>query len=84
MAKFTRYANITDADKTAIVENYQYYRQTGCSHVGHAVACAAARAFDLTDRQWNGKIGSDAFAATLAWLVIEKQVSLSDPNFVSW
>ena len=84
MAQFTRYANITDADKKAIVDTYHYYRQTGCSNVGHAIACTAARAFDLSDRQWNAKIGSDAFAATLAWLVIEKEVSLSDPHFVSW
>lgn len=76
MRAFTRYANITPAEREAIIDQYNYYREQ--TTPGHAVACTAARAWELSDRQWNGKTGSDCFAATLAVLVMKKEIQLVD------
>ena len=69
MTTFTRYANLTVDDKIRIVSIYNVNREMG-SQPGHSAAIAASEAFELTERQWNGKMGSDAFAAVCAVLVM--------------
>lgn len=77
MPKFTRYANLTHDDRCEIVRAFKYQR-TFCNDVGHAVSCTTTDFFHLTPRQWNGKTGSDAFAATLAVLVMTKTILITD------
>jgi len=74
--KFTRYANLTEEQKDRIVDSYRYAKFMG-SDAGHATSCAAVNGLGLTDKQWNGKIGSDAFAATMAVLVMRGEITLS-------
>ena len=76
MRKFTRYANTTPDDvKTASIA-FWYAMRLGATDAGHACAIAARDAFGLTDRQWNGKLGTDVFAATLAMLVMNGDINI--------
>lgn len=76
MIGFTRYANLTAEDKVTILANYKDQRTL--YPVNQAVSCTAVDCFVLSDRQWNGKIGADAFAATLAILVMERVITITD------
>lgn len=68
------YANVTEEQKEKVIETYNAWVQMDGIGAGQAVSIAATRAFGLTDRQWNGKAGTDAFASALAILVMSKQV----------
>ena len=75
--KFTRYASLDAAQRSAIVEEYRTAKQQ--TSTNHAVAIAAHRALcNRNDRTWNSKTGSDAFAATLATLVMRGEIVLAD------
>ena len=78
--KFTRYANLTEEQKNRIVDAFHYARDIGNSDPGHAAACAACNGLDLTTKQWNSKIGADAFAAALGVLVMKGEIKLSYAN----
>ena len=71
---YSRYANITQEQKDRIVRVYK--SKVGIYPTGQAVAITAAEAWELSDRQWNSKKGSDIFAATLATLVMSGNVEL--------
>jgi hypothetical protein len=66
---FTDYANLTEEIKAEIIRQYEYARSMKAT-TEQAVAIAAHAAYRLTDRQWNGKIGSNAFASACAVLVM--------------
>ena len=71
---FTRYANLTTEQKDHIVATYK--ESLKFYPPDQAIACTANDALGLTDRQWNSKIGADAFAATLATLVMAGTVEV--------
>jgi len=77
---FTRYANLTEEQQDRIVDAFRYARDVGRSDPGHAAACAACNGLSLTTKQWNSKIGSDAFAAALTTLVMKGEINLSHAN----
>ena len=64
--------------KERIIELYESELVLHGKHAeaGHLAACVAHRAYNLTDRQWNGKAGSDAFASTLTTLVMAKRIKI--------
>ena len=76
MNKFTRYANLTPGQSDEIVRIYNQWVTMDGIQPGQAVSIAARDALLLTDKQWNGKIGADAFAAALACLVMRDAISI--------
>lgn len=74
---FKDYANLTEKQQEDIVKWYHYAKDMGATDPGHAAAIAASHAFNLSNRAWNGKTGSNAFAAALAVLVMRKEINLS-------
>jgi len=64
------YGKLTDAQKDAILREFDRARDLGATDPGHAAVCAAHNALNLSERAWNGRTGSDAFAAafTLAYM----------------
>lgn len=75
--KFTRYGNITEEQKAEILKELETYKQMNpFGSTGHAAACIANSVFQLTNRQWNSKIGTDAFSATLTVLAMSGKVNL--------
>ena len=74
--KFTRYANITDEQKNGIVAKFREVREL--YPTDQAVSITANDFWKLTNRQWNSKAGADVFAATLAVLVMKRQLNLVD------
>lgn len=74
---FTRYSNITEEQKAEILKELENYKQMNpLGSTGHAAACIASSVFRLTTRQWNSKVGADAFSATLAVLAMNGKVNL--------
>lgn len=71
---FTRYANITSEQRTGIVEKFRELNKV--YPTDQAIACTADDFWGLSNKQWSGKLGADVFAATLAVLVMEKEVRL--------
>ena len=78
--KFRDYANLTNEQREEIIKTFRYARDIGATDAGHASAIAAGQGLQLTDRQWNGKTGSNAWAATLATLVMAGEIELSYKN----
>ena len=69
------YSKIDNHLKEDIIGNFRLAKEYATGP-DHAVAIAA-RQIVATDRQWNGPKGADAFAATLAVLVMANEVKLS-------
>ena len=69
------YANLSDEQRQRVIAEFDGVRAYA-TDVKHAVAIAA-RKLVRTDRGWNGKAGTDAFAAALATLVMSGHVELS-------
>ena len=80
MTTFTRYSNISEEQKAKILSEFEHYELTApLGDVGHAAACIARSVFEFSNRQWSGKNGNDAFAATLAVLAMSGKVKLELP-----
>lgn len=80
---FKRYANITEEQREMALTLFdEYCRINPYGDVGHAAACIAAdrRMFGMTNKQWNSKIGGDAWTAILGILVMNKKVNLELPQ----
>ena len=75
--KTTRYAHITDEIKAAVIREFKAARSWGCPE-GQSVSIAASNAYRLTNKQWNGKSGSDAFASALGILVMAGVLSITE------
>lgn len=75
MNKFNKvlYSNLTEEKKKAILKHFRRDRSLG-GPIGVSISHAARKAFNLTDRQWNGKTGANAFATTLTFLLMEKEI----------
>lgn len=69
--KSVLYADISLETKSIIIAKFNEALSWG-AHVGQAISCAAHDAFQLTDREWNGKTGSNAFATACAVLIMDK------------
>lgn len=78
MSAKTNYANRTEEIKDKMSEElHKWLSLTGkYADAGHLTSCVANSAYDLTTRQWNGKAGSDAFASTLATLVMSGKIKI--------
>lgn len=73
---FTRYANTTNEDCVKVVQEFENAMEWGAD-IKQAIAIAAHRGFDLTIKQWNSKMGTDAFAAACAILIMRGAVQVS-------
>jgi len=76
MYTHTRYANLTDEQREAIVRTFREWSSLPGIEVGQAVSCAAKDGLGLTINQWNSKQGEDAFASALGVLVMRNEVNL--------
>lgn len=65
--RFRDYANLTDEQKSQLVNYFVHAQAVGRVPPDHAAAIAAGSL--CTDRQWNGKTGANAYAAALAHLI---------------
>jgi hypothetical protein len=74
--RFNDYASLKDAEKAAILYNYDYALKMGATQ-GQAIAIAAHDTFSLNDRAWNGKIGSNAFAAACAVVLMSGRLGIT-------
>lgn len=72
---FKDYAHLSGEDLDGIVEKYKELLLRGYP-LDQAISCTAADYFRLTDRQWNGVAGANAFAAVCATLVLKKVLKL--------
>ena len=72
---FKDYAHLSRADLDGIVEKYKELLLRGYP-LDQAISCAAVDYFRLTDRQWNGVTGSNAFAAVCATLIAKGVLKL--------
>ncbi len=75
------YANLTADQKAAIRQQFTAAIQMKAD-TAQAVSIAASQGLRMTDRQWNGKAGSNAFAAALATLVMAGDVTLRHRRLV--
>lgn len=73
---FKNYANLTDEQRDEIVKVYNQWVQMDGITVGQAISCAAKDVFKLTIKQWNAKIGSNAFAAVCGVLIMKKALKI--------
>lgn len=73
--EFTDYASLSDEEHLAIRWNYNEARRWNAP-IGQAIAIAAKATFKFTDRGWNGKKGSNAFAAACAALIMAKDLPM--------
>ena len=76
--QFRDYANLTEEQKRAIIAEYYYARKMGCPP-DQSIAIAAGNGLQLTTRQWNAKIGGNAFAAACAVLIMAKVIDVRRP-----
>lgn len=70
------YANLSREQKAEIVKAFEAAINMVQNDVTHATAIAAHAGLRLSNKAWNGKTGSNAWAATLAVLVMEKKIKL--------
>ena len=62
------YANLTDDQRQSIIQEFD--RAIGNTDPKHASAIAAVNGLRIGNKAWNGKKGSNAWAAALAVLVM--------------
>ena len=70
------YADLTAGQKSAIIDSFRVALQLGATDARHAAVCAAHDVLEMSVRAWNGKAGSNAYAAALAVLVQEGVVNI--------
>ncbi len=70
------YADLTESHKRTIIGCFHEALQRGATDPRHAAAIAAKDGLGLSSRAWNGKKGSNAYAAVLAVLVQEGVVNV--------
>jgi hypothetical protein len=73
MKKKIYYSQISQETKDRIIEKFRYARSMRAD-ANQAVAIAASDGFELTDRQWNGKMGGDAYATAAAVLLFSGEL----------
>jgi len=75
---FRDYANLTEEQKGAIIDEYYRAREMGCPP-DQSIAIGAVNGLRLTARQWNAKTGANAFAAACAVLIMRKVIDVRRP-----
>ena len=70
------YSKITVQQIDAIIKRFEMARSMGATDPAHAAAIAARDVLCKTDRQWDGKHGSEAYAAALTTLVHNKKIKV--------
>lgn len=73
------YSKLMSDQKTLLKVSYVEAMRLGATDPLHAVSCAAFDVLVGDTVKWNGPEGQDAFAAALAFLVIEKVVKIKGP-----
>ena len=68
--EFTQYADITEEVGNQLIKHFASALSWGAT-TGQAVAIAARDTFGLSDQAWNGKKGSNAYAAAAGWLLLK-------------
>ena len=75
--KFTRYANLSKGQEQEIINAFCGWQSMKGIDIGQAVSIAAHDGLKLTTKQWNSKIGADAFAAALATLLMKGAIEIT-------
>ena len=65
------YADLTADQKSAIIDSFRDALRRGATDARHAAVCAAHDVLEMPRRAWDGKKGSNAYAAALTVLVQE-------------
>ena len=76
-----KYSQLTDHDRHDIIGSFRGALDMGATDCKHAAAIAAHWFFKMTDRQWNSKTGTDAYATVLA-VVVHRDVVTLTKNYV--
>ncbi len=72
-----KYSQLTDDERANIMSMVRGAMDMGATDFKHAAAIAAHDFFRMTDRQWNSKTGTDAYATVLAVIVHRNVVTLT-------
>lgn len=70
------YADLTDEQKSTIIDRFREALRRGATDARHAAVIAAHDVLEMSTRAWNGKGGSNAYAAALAVLVHEGGIKI--------
>ena len=71
------YANITDDQRANILKEFDWTIKMNGGDFFHAAASAAKHGLNLSDRQWNSKIGTNAYAAACVIIIMSGRVQLT-------
>jgi len=76
------YADLDEETRQAIVDACEQELQWQKNYFDgtHAAVCAAAQVFRMSNRAWNGKRGTNAYATAIAVLVHRRFFKLVDPR----
>ncbi len=74
------YADLTADQKSAIIDRFRDALRRGATDARHAAVIAAHEVLEMSTRAWDGKKGSNVYAAALAVLVHEGVVNIEVKN----